>query len=266
MEGGNGMSVLEMQPKDVLEDSWIEEYERNMDAIWWQLRNLSANVFILGKISSFPFDLFVPEPPPRHFWTRVENALVDSSVLAIWRVAVDNSNSEGLTLQQIKNGMVQNFRRPEHMGEFTSALKCAAFGKTLSALDTKIELLRHNYIAHFNRQRNTSPTPEQVEESYLVLPELEGYRDSVNSCFKLLGLGCERLVPDLEYHPGVQLRKVVDSRSDIERLLDAFAKDSDVLNMPEADPLYWSSYVGRLSEDELKTLNVYRAKFDLGAV
>lgn len=259
------MSILRMRPGDVIDPCWLEEYERNIDAIWWQLTRLNGNMYVLKKMRSFPFGLFAPEPPPRHFWALVEKALIESSMMAIWRTAVD-PQAQGLTLQQMRNKIHRHIHDAKHREEFKSELRSAAFRSSLSALAPKIESIRHNYIAHFNRQRNTSPTPQQVKESHLLFSELEGYCNCVNSCFKLLCFGCWRAESVLEYDPGVIHPADIDSRSDIERLLDDVARDSAVTNMPEKEPSYWSTYRARLSQDELETLNRYRAKFGLPTV
>ena len=98
-------------PDDVIESSWIDSYKQTIDVLWWQLVRLNANIYNLEKILAFPFELFDPISP-RHFWKLVENALFDSCVLIIWKVAVDNDFGEGITLQQFKNEIIQRREWP----------------------------------------------------------------------------------------------------------------------------------------------------------
>lgn len=250
------MELQEIAPKDLIESTWLDSYEQNIDALWWQLVRLDSTIFVLEKIISFPFDLFLPLPK-RHFWNLVENTLFEMCVLIIWKVAVDNKE-EGLTLQQIKNKILQHLRKEDYRDQFRRALKNVDFEKTVSTFKHKITHIRHNYIAHFNLNANVNPTPEQIRERTLLFPELKKYRDIIKSFFDLLCFGHRKALKPIEYE--------YDNCSDIEQLLDNFAKDSALLNLPEKEPDYWPIHRENLSEQELEILNKYRTKFGLSEV
>lgn len=94
------MNFNEMQPNELLLSSHLNEYKNNIEAVWWQLVRLNSNIFILEKAEAFRFDLFGNYS--RTFWELLKQSLFETSVMVVWRVAVD-SHSDGLTLQKLKN-------------------------------------------------------------------------------------------------------------------------------------------------------------------
>ena len=70
----------------------------------------------------------------------------------------------------------------------------------------------------------------------------------------------------MQYSTRVVHPQGVDSRTDIERILDAIARESPILNLPEQHADYWSIYREGLSERDLEMLNSYRTKFNLTKV
>ena len=260
------MEIDRLSPKDIIEESWLVSYEQNVEAIWWQLVRLNSTIFVLEKILSFPFDLFHPLPATKHFWNLVENALFETCILIIWRVGVDTVYTEGLTLQQFKNQVFQHLKTDEYRIPLKKALKKDNVQSSVSDLEKKIRELRNNYIAHYNLQRVTNPTAEQIRQRIFLPSELKQYQNTLNGYFDLLCFGHKRAVLPLEYHPDVTHPLGFDSQSDIERLLDNVARESALLNLPEKNPAYWFIYRQNLSEKSLKILNEYRAKFELPAV
>ncbi|HKV56937.1 MAG TPA: hypothetical protein VJO32_01600, partial [Ktedonobacteraceae bacterium] len=54
-----------------------------------------------------------------------------------------------------------------------------------------------------------------------------------------------------------------EGRADVDWVLDSVAKSSDLLNMPEHDPLRWQHRRPGFSDEEIRMINVYRVKFGL---
>lgn len=253
------MNIREWSPEKVVEPSWLDEYNQKLDVIWWQLVRLNSNILILEEIFAFPFDLLQSEPPSRNFWNLVTDALFETSVMIIWRVAVDTRN-EVLTLQMLKNEIRQHLKTEDYRKQFQEAIKKVQFEKTVSAYKSKIEELRDNYFAHLNRVKNTNPTPDQVKQRTFLFSELKRYRDELNLFFNLLCFGHQKALFPWDYYPDV------GNSTDIKRILDNIARESALLNLPENNPAFWSIYRKNLSEHELKLLNEYRAKFELQPV
>jgi hypothetical protein len=69
-----------------------------------------------------------------------------------------------------------------------------------------------------------------------------------------------------EYSLRVQHPVGVGHRTDIEEALDAVARNSALLNLPEQEPDMWGFQRTRLTEAEVVQLNRYRRKFGLPEV
>jgi len=256
------MLLKEIPKEDLIEPSWLDSYNKNIEALWWQLVKLNSKIYVLDKILQFPFDLFEPISP-RNFWNLAVSSFFDSCIMILWRVSVDNSNKDGLTLEQLKNQILKHLSEENYKKQFRIILKNSKFDKDISEFRDKITFIRMNYIAHFNRQKNLNPTPEQIKERIILLSDLKKYSNTVNSFFDLLCFGNGRGLLLSEYNPNVIYPVGFDSRSDIEKLLDNIAKNSTVLNLPEQNVNSWNNYRKKLSKEELKDFNRFRVKFGL---
>jgi len=245
------VNLREMLPKYLIKQDWLESYETKRDAIWRQLVTLNSSVFVLEKISSFRFDLFVTER--MHFWDLVENALVETCVLVIWRVGVD-CHEKGLTLQQLKNDLQENLL-PQYAVAFNELVRTSWLSQRVSRIEPKIKEVRDNYIAHFNLSKRVKPTPEEVKTRSLLLPELKGFRDTLNSYFELLCFGHGRAMLPPAY--------VLPGGTDVEEMLSGIARNSYLLSLPENDPELWALNKSEHSESDLRVLNEYRTQFGL---
>ncbi|MEK7727814.1 MAG: hypothetical protein AAB354_05330, partial [candidate division KSB1 bacterium] len=148
-------------PEDAFDPSWIGSYRETIDVIWRQLVRLNSNIYALEKLFAFPFALFVGPISRGFFWKLTENALFDSCVLIIWKVAVDNDFEKGVTLQKFKGRILKHLRNDVLLKEFKKALKETDFKKAFPIYESKILELRHNYIAHLNLEKHTKPTSQE---------------------------------------------------------------------------------------------------------
>ncbi len=246
------MDLREVKPVDAIESSWLEEYERRMNVLWWELVRLNSNLYILDKLLDFPFDLFLPMPDQSTFFNIVLWNLFEFSILTAWKLVEDT-----LTLRSCKNEIRQHMRSKFKSG-FDAALKETKFERQIERLVEPVKTLGDKRIAHLDRDFNLSS--QQVEEMRVSLSDLRVLRDALNQLFEVLCFGHERRVLPIEYHPEVVRPPGVDARSDIEKLLDNIARDSPLLNMPENEPDRWSYFRQGLSGDVLQVLNEYRKK------
>lgn len=256
------LSFLEFEPKDLIDADWLEEYNLLIDAIWWQLIRLNSTMLVLQKIIEFPFRILFPPPYRQHFWDLTTNSFFDSCVLIIWRVAVDTSD-EGLSLPQLKNQLMRHIRNNRSRAQIGKAFNAGKHEEHLNEMRVKIEHLRHNYIAHFNRVRNTRPTDEDIKERTLFFEELKNYQVSVNSYFNFLCFGRQRMLYPLEYNPTTLWPAGTDTRIDIQQILDLVAISSPFMNFPEINPVLWESYRKNLSDEEKQIMKEYRQKAGL---
>ena len=90
-------------PPILLKKKFLDEYNNDVEAIWWQLVLFNAKMFILEKIDNFRFDLFDSHYPNSIFWKATSNSLIESCILSIWRISIDGNSDKGLTISQLKN-------------------------------------------------------------------------------------------------------------------------------------------------------------------
>ena len=117
------MNISETPPEELFDLLWLEVYEKSVDVLWWQLVRLNSSLLILERILFFPFDLF--ETNPHHFWRLIENALFESCVITIWRIAID-TDSQVLTISKLKNEIAEHVK-VEYAEQLRAALKSLAF-------------------------------------------------------------------------------------------------------------------------------------------
>lgn len=256
------MNLREVQPADVIESSWLEEYERKINLLWLQeLVLLNSNLYILEKLLDFPFDLFVM-PDRRTFFRLVEINLFRSCLMIVWKL-VEDPDPNALTLLRFKNEIRRHIR-PQYACSLDAVLKETKFDKQIEQLLEPIRTLRNKRIAHLDEDFNLPP--EQIKEMRVSLSDLMVLRDMLNQLFELLCFGHQRSVVPIEYHPEVIHPPGVDARSDVEELLDNVARNSPLLNMPENEPDHWRYFRQGLPRDILQVLNEYRRKFGLPEV
>jgi hypothetical protein len=231
-----------------------------MDAFWWQIVRLNSSMYVLERITEFRFDVFCEQP--QHFWNLVQHALVESCTLIIWRIAVD-PGPEALSLRQFKNQVFKHIHVEDIRMQIAQSFKDNGLDDQLKTLEVKIPDIRHKFIAHLNRSLVADPAPRQLEQGKLLLSDLVKYRDTVNSYFGAFCFGKARLLVPIEYYSGTQHPPGIDSRSDIEQILDSIARQSGILNLPERDHEHWSAIRKAYPQDAIDTVNTYRSKFGL---
>lgn len=252
------MNLRELQPADVIESSWIQEYERRLDVLWWELILLNSNLYVLEKLSEFPTHLFL-DPVRGDFLDIVAVNVSSMCAMIIWRLWLDE-DKRSLTLARFRDD-VREHLRTEYREDFDTALRNLQWDE--HALQ-RVEKFRHKRMAHFDSKCNLSP--EVRRTLWLLLPDLTNLRDALNSLFGILCFGHGRGVLPLYYDPRAQHPRDMDPRSDVEVILDKIARNSPILNMPEEQPQTWPFFRKDLSKDDLQELNEYRKKFGLPEV
>lgn len=249
------MNLRELQPGDVIESSWLEEYERKINLLWQELILLNSNLYVLEKLSKFPTHLFT-DPLRGDFLDIVAVNLSSMCAMSIWRLWLDK-DKRSLTFRPFKDDVQKHIRR-EYRQDFDPALENLKWDE--DALK-RVEKFRHKLMAHFDSKCNLSP--QERRKLWLSLPALTNLRDTLNRLFEILCFGCRRSVLHIAYDPKIQHPRDMDPRSDVEVILDKIARNSPMLRMPEEHPEVWSDFRKNLSKDDLQALNEYRRKFGL---
>lgn len=251
------INLRELQPADVIESSWLEEYEQKINLLWQELRLLNSNLYILEKLSKFRSDLFV-DPRRGNFLDIVAVNLSSMCAMSIWRLWRDK-DEKSLTVKRFKDEVAEHVR-PQYRQDFDTALENLKWDERAFK---RVEKFRHKRMAHFDSKCNLSP--ELRRTLWLSLPVLTNLRDALNSLFEVLCFGCERKVLHIAYDPTIPHPRDMDPRSDVEEILDKIARNSLILNMPEERPQAWPVHREKL-RDDLQALNEYRRKFGLPEV
>lgn len=258
---------LGLEPAErVLIEGALAEYKQGLDFIHSCLVELNVNVFIVEHILKFPLDLFFGNDPNNNiFFGQVVNNALYMSVLSITKL-IHDSNSDFFTLEQFRN-KGYTLLKPEYKKAFATRLNETKVRseKETSKLLEKMVNLRHNQIAHFKRSFvNESLDQTRVYESFdqiieqarLLFSEVQVLCDKLTKSYMALFFDTWYgwlPIPydDWEYGP------------DIFDILDRIARTSDILNMPESNPVSWQQIKATLTEKQLRQLNHYRKKFKL---
>ena len=249
-----------LETKKILAPTWIPDYKKEIDAIWLQVVELNSNLFLLEHISKFPFKLFLVRPPT--FWTLTGNALYESCVMCVWRMAVD-ADGDYLTAAQLKNAVLKNTVDAAAKLSLQAELKAVEFEKTLKAIKQKIRDLRHNQYGHFSRRVIAPTGASGAAVPRVSLTDLKTVRDRLNALLQVLALDTELMFLPLDYDPKVQHPSNTDPRPDIVELLDMIAFNSQIIRDPENNPELWEHRRKLMEQDELDALNLYRHKLGL---
>lgn len=254
----NGVDFSKLDAKDVLTQDALPEYERGMDFFYLeQLVPLNASIHVMEQVLQFPLTLFT-DPGDSVFFALVLRNFHQAGLLTITRLATD-TKGDLYTLLQFKNWVCQQVRS-RYRSDFQLYLRKTRFDEETRGMLGKARRIRDARVAHIKRDLSIS------ERDQVDFQELKLLRDSLNSILDTLSFNVGRLMLPIQYSSKVIHPKGADSRSDIEKLLDSIARESAVLNLPENQPDCWPICRKILSEEELKVLNRYRAKFNLPQV
>lgn len=255
------IDFTDIQPKKILDSGFLEDYNKSVEAIWWQLVSLSSKVLVLEKIIAFRFDLFDDNYPSIHFWNLTINSIYESSILCVWRVSIDNAHGVGMTLNQLKNKIFQNIQDVQVREQFAEELKSIDFDNRVADTNKKITELRHNLISHFNYVKYSSPQANQNMPT-INMDELNEIQRKIVEYFNILCFGEMKAVYPIEYDSEVIHSNGYDQRLDIEKILDGIAKASYYIKGDQDNPEVWRMHIDSLSKEDLAVINHYRNKFN----
>jgi hypothetical protein len=238
-----------------------DEYERGINWFYSELVRLNTTIYIMERISEFPFRLF-GEMGRMTFFNMVMSNFLDVAVLISAKLITDR-DGEKHTLRRFKNKLKQLIKA-EYQDTLNERLRRARLDSTANKLLVKLKKYRDEYVAHLNR----SLVEGKSDVEALNMSDLLKLRDILNSLFEVITLkdDTEYMMVFLEYSPNVLNPPGSERRSDIEEILDNIARESAVLNLPERHPQRWKYQQQQMSREDLDRLNHYRKKFGLPEV
>lgn len=250
------MGIKDDDPKIVILPAWLDQYEKEMDPIHWQLIQFNCNIYIMEKIMNIDFGLL--GHTTNNFWHLLFASMFETNVMILWRL-VDPSEKT-LNMRIIRNHIRAKLRNDNLKNEFDTLMGKFNYDSCIENIHHKISILRHNRFAHLQRKWIVNNNASFIKVDYLPFSSLKEYGNTIGKLFNLLCFNHERMLTLLDYNPNVIHPSGTDSRSDIELLLDLIIENSPFVNMPENEPDFWPYSKKFLSEEEIKQMNYYRKR------
>lgn len=237
----------------IRQDRW-PDFQKLYHAMWDQLVYLRTSLFLLRELAEFPLHRFAA-PDDQWFFTIVRRSLLESVVLTITKLTTDQGNGV-LTLMRCRN-LVQDMLREELVPKFREDLKNTGFNKFTETLAGRARDLRDGRVAHLLQAEVTNASAIR-----LTLPELERLVNDTERLFQPLLFGGEATFLPLPYDRDV--REANPPRvTDVEKILNAFARQSHVLNYPEQVADLWPRLRNDWPVAELEQFNRWRVRAGL---
>lgn len=243
------------KPEEIIEEQYFEEYKKSLETIWWELVRLNSTIYILNKLSEFPARLLLPQGKD-HFLNLIFKNFIDISIIILARVFTDNS-ADTHTLKWFKNQIRDKYLKKELVSDFNKLLKDNKFEKDMNSLLEKIHKIRSKLVAHLVRDYALG---EYNPDLKLSLIDLKNSSDAIAKLFRLTCFGHDHHLFPLEWSPNLVRSDYLNSRTDVEEILDEIAMKSHIFHLPEKSPELWKRIKNEHSEYEIKNFNKYRKK------
>lgn len=247
-----------IKPEDVIAKNYLEVYKNEREIIYEQLIKIANNLYIAEKIIDFPFELFTFKGH-RDFWNLTSVALFDSTVLAIWTLAVDN---KGFSLRRFRNKINGEWKRPDITSsvdeKFRGRLKELNFNKRISEVADKINKVRNHHIAHldYNAKLGIGAKGDIVQYR-ISIEDLKSILQVLHELFNTLGFDIHSYLLLWDYVP----RRDKNYTTDIDDLLTFVASQSYYLR--NAEPFMKENQqeaIGKLSDEQRALVAEWRKK------
>jgi hypothetical protein len=161
-------------------------------------------------------------------------------------------------LLRFKNKVRQSIKA-QYKAAFDKLLREVRFERQVKEALDKAQELRSGRIAHSLEDMVLGKT----EEPLVRFGDLMELRDHLVAILEAIAFNVDHMMHPMQYSSRVQHPAGVDSRSDIEELLDLIAEHSPALHLPEEQPEVWNAQREVYPERELRAFNEYRRKFGL---
>jgi hypothetical protein len=249
------IDLKERKTVEVFGEEKSHEYERRLDALWHELVQAHASMYVIEKVLKFPAD-FLLEPGHQTFLRLVLQNFSHRVALTVINALTDK-DSQSLTFRSLKKWIVRNCRI-EIRNQVPAYLEGLATPDEINSLLKRAKKLRNRLLAHLDAKYATDPKRKaEAKISFVNLQRLVKQTEELllGFCF---GHGRSMVPP--EYSPLIDYPREMESRSDIEYILNLLAKDSRKLRMPEEQKEYWPVYAGGLTQEQKKIFNEWRRR------
>jgi len=251
---------MDKSSSEVLKPEWVKEYQEHLDALWFQSVSLNANIYLLRRISEFPWHW---SPPNESLcWSLISDALYHNSVMTIWRMVCD-VDKDVLSVRKLRASIMRNVRDDEARNYITARLKELKFDERARSAQA-VEQVRNEWIAHIHRKSSATLLAQGMGTPRVPAETLYGLADAVHELIEALSFDSGRATS----YDGYDKYSTMSSRdrTDFERVLDMIAANHPVINMPEEQPDFWQDYKLGMTGSDRALFNMYRCRSGLPAV
>ena len=243
-----------LDPNDVIESGLAAEYRQRRRLAHDQLVTLNTDVFILSKLTQFPWPIFV-EQPAMEFWVGVIQKFFAYSLR---RITTCGNNQGGplMSVPRFADWVCERVR-PAYRLPLQYAVR-----------DDVAFVLAEQHALAPTRTSWTEPEPSAFEELFhdVVGVPLEHYRalvDALNRIYEVLAFDAGSVLRDVPDDTG-ESEAPCDDRPDIVKLLDELALQSELLYLPERQQAMWIHHKLHVwPEHAVRQFNVYRKRAGL---
>jgi len=251
-------AIMKPELSLIFDEPTQTEYKKKFEALWFELVDAHSSMFVVEKLLEFPSELLLP-PHHKTFFPLLLKNFVNQIVLIIHK-SLGDQRTDVLTFTTFKKWICDKCR-DSYTDQVRLYFEQVDDRTKISTILEKTRVLRHNLIAHFNI--DYAIHRKKREEAKIYFHELRLLLDETDKLMNALCFegGVSMLPPwytKSNYH-----RSGVDSRADIECFLDAIAKDSALLKMPEEQRNWWHIYKKELTDEEKKVFNYWRRRVGL---
>jgi hypothetical protein len=237
----------------VRQDAWVD-FQKQRRVVFDQLAYLRAALYLLREVATFPLDKLVPDTE-RIFFTVTARALYETAVLAITKLTTDEGDNV-LTVNRFRNNVLKMLR-PDLVDSFRDQLKNTKFDAAMKDVAKRAKDLRNARLAHLSLGEVLNASTPLVAGK-----ELEQLADELEKLYEPLLFGATASFLPVPYDPEIRAANARQD-TDIEKILNAVARESYALNFPEKNTRVWEQKRGSMTDEEVETFNFWRARAGL---
>jgi hypothetical protein len=243
------MNVGEVSAEVALRAECREDFKHQSGRLFDQLTYLRTTLYLLKEVGDFP--IWVLSWDHQIFLRITASSFYDSVILAVTRLVADDSD-DVVTLLRFRNA-VGEMLVPEAASSFRERLKVTKFDTATRDLANRVRHLRNTRVAHSSARE----IPSNVS-----IDELEQLVAAVEKLYEPLLFRASAWFLPIDYVAEVRAANA-PVKTDIEEVLDGFARRSYTINMPERNRLAWPHHRDRMAPEKLATINRWRVRIGL---
>ena len=243
------MNVGEVSSESAIRAECRDDFKRQTKRLFDQLTYLRTTLYLLNEMAGFP--IWVVAWDQQIFLRITARSFYDSVVLAVTQLVADDSD-DVITLFKFRNA-VAGMLLPEAVNSFRGRLKHTKFDAATRDLADRVRNVRNTRVAH----SSVREIPSTVS-----INELEQLVAAVEKLYEPLLFRASAWFLPIDYVPEVRAINA-PVKTDIEEVLDGFARRSYTINMPERNRFAWPHHREQMPPEKLAAINRWRVRIGL---